>query len=203
MDRETALKQFEELKKYLGEMRLAAESWDEPWKALIAILMSARTRDEVTIVVAERLFKEYPSCKKLANAKPASVAKVIKPVNFYKAKAKNVVGCAKMLVEKYNGNPPHDIDELVELPGVGRKTANVFLAEMDYDAIGVDVHVGYISHYLGWTKHTDPYKVEMDLKQLFPKNKWRHINDTLVRFGKTYISRKKRNVLLDEIKKIS
>lgn len=202
MEQKRALRQFNELKKYLGTMRLAAEEWPEPWQALIAILMSARTRDEVTIVVAENLFDKYPRIEMLASAKVSDVEKVIRPVNFYHVKARKVIGCCKMLIDEHKGNPPLDIDQLVELPGVGRKTANVFLAEMGKDGLGIDTHVSYVSQYLGWTQNAAQYKIEEDLKALFPQSYWRHVNGVLVRFGKKHTSRKKKNELLDRIKKI-
>lgn len=180
-------------------MRLAVEKWDRPWKTLISTIMSARTRDEVTIQISNNLFKKYPSTEKLGNAKLKDVEKIIKPVNFYKTKSRNVINCAKVLTEKYKGKPPHDFDKLIELPGVGRKTANVFLSEMGKDAIGTDTHVLYISKKLGWTKSDKPKNVEEDLKNLFPKKYWSKINPILVRFGKTH-SRKKQDEILNKIK---
>ncbi|MFB6246852.1 MAG: endonuclease III [Candidatus Pacearchaeota archaeon] len=197
-----AIKQLKELEKKGGTMRLAAEEWKADYEILISTIMSARTRDEVTIPVAEKLFKKYPTPEKLARAKRESVEKAINPVNFYKNKAKNIHNCAKEIVEKYNGEIPHDFEKLIELPGVGRKTANVFLSELQDDAIAIDTHVWYISRYLAWTDKKDPEKVEKDLQELFPKNYWSKINPVLVRFGKKYTSRKEKDELLDEIKKI-
>ena len=93
-------------------------------------------------------------------------------------------------------------EELIKLPGVGRKTANVYLAELGEQTIGVDTHVNYMSNYLGWANSPKPEKVEESLKKIFPKNKLGDLNWILVQFGKTHISRKKRNKILDEIKKI-
>jgi len=197
-----ALKQLEELKKLSFPMRLAAEEWKEPWQTLITTILSARTRDEKTIPIANELFKRYPATKDLANAKLKEVQKIIRPINFYKTKSKNIVNCAKILVEKYDSKPPIDLDKLLELPGVGRKTANVFLSEMGKDAIGVDTHLAYISRKLGWTNSEDPKKIEEDLKKLFPKRYWKKINPILVRFGKTYTSRKKKDEILEKIKKL-
>jgi len=203
MERKRALKQFRALvKKDVKEMRLAAEEWKDDFQILISTIMSARTMDEVTIPVAAKLFKKYPSAKKLGAARISSVEKIIKPVNFYRNKSRNVVNCAKKLNKEYNGKVPHDIDKLIELPGVGRKTANVFLAECGVDAIGVDVHVKYCSRKLNWTNNKDPHKIEKDLENLFPKRYWRKLNRTLVRFGKTYTSRRKRDIILDEINMI-
>lgn len=192
------LKQLFELEKLGSSMRLAAEKWDRPWKTLISTILSARTRDEKTIPVAGDLFRKYTKIKDLANAKLKDVQKIIRPVNFYKTKSKNVINCAKILFDKYNGKPPHDFDKLLELPGVGRKTANVFLSEMGKDAIGTDTHVLYLSRKLGWTRQKQPEKVEEDLKKLFPKRYWSKINPILVRFGKSH-SRRKQDEILSKI----
>ncbi len=196
------INQLKELEKYSSQMRLAAEQWDQPWKTLIATLLSARTRDEVTIKVAELLFSKYKTPKELSETTLKEIQKTIKPINFYKNKSKNVLNCAKELSEKYNCTPPLDFDKLIELPGVGRKTANVFLSEYGFDATPIDTHVNYISNKLGWTKNNTQEKIEEDLRKLFPKEYWAKINPILVRFGKTYTSRKQKNELLEKIKLI-
>lgn len=196
-----AVKQLEELRISSSPMRLAAEEWDKPWKTLIATILSARTRDEKTIPVAQQLFKRYSTVSALANADIKEVQKTIRPINFYKTKSKNIKNCAKILDKKYNGKPPHDFEKLIELPGVGRKTANVFLSEMGKDAIGTDTHVLYITRKLGWTEKNKPKNVEEDLKRLFPRRYWSKINPILVRFGKSYTSRKKKDDILQQIKK--
>ncbi|MBS3071205.1 endonuclease III, partial [Candidatus Pacearchaeota archaeon] len=162
MDKKKALKQLRILEKKSSDMRLAAESWNNDFEILISTILSARTRDEVTIPTAEKLFKIYPNSKSLAKAKLSSVKKIIKPINFYNNKSKNIIACAKALNENYSGKIPMNIDELIKLPGVGRKTANVFLSELNHDALGVDTHVSYISQKLGWTKNKNPYKIEED-----------------------------------------
>lgn len=202
MNQKTAMKQLRLLSKKPKEMRLAAEEWKSPFQILISTILSARTRDEVTIPVAEKLFKTYGSAKKLGNAKLSEIQKTIRPVNFYRNKSKNIIACAKQLDEEHKGKIPLEIDELIKLPGVGRKTANVFLSEIEHDAIGVDTHVSYISQKLGWTKNQNPHKIEMDLKKLFPKKEWNKVNSTLVRFGKTHTSRKQKDKLLEEINRI-
>ncbi len=196
-------RQLKELERLGSEMRLAAEEWDKPWKVLISTIMSARTRDEVTIPTAEKLFLKYDSVEKLANANLNDIMEVIKPVNFYKNKSKNVLNCAKFLVEKYNGNPPLNIEKLIELPGVGRKTANVFLSEVGKPGLGVDVHVFRIARKIGWSSSAHPHKVEEDLKKLFPKKYWVKINPILIRFGKTYTKKKVLDELLNKIKEIN
>lgn len=183
-------------------MRLAAEEWDKDYKTLIAIMMSAQSRDEVTIIIANNFFKKFKNIKSIASAKESEILKSFKSLNYNKTKAKNVLNCSKILVNKYRGKVPKNFEELISLPGVGRKTANVYLAERGEPAIGVDTHLSYVSQYLGWSKNKNPDKIEMDLRQLFPRKKWRIVNRIVVRFGKSYISKKIKNKLLDEIKKI-
>lgn len=191
------------LEKQGGEpMRLAAEGWDAEWKTLVAIILSARTRDETTIEVCKKLFAKYGEARALAIAHAREVAEIIGRVNFYKNKTKNIIAAAKTLIDEFGGEVPHDIEKLVTIPGVGRKTANVFLAEYGADAIGVDTHVSYISQKLGWTAHQDPAKIEKDLEKLFPKDLWHIVNRTLVRFGKSHTSRKEKDGLLEEIKRV-
>jgi len=202
MDSETAIKQLNELSRGVKEMRLAAEDWKNDYEILVSTILSARTRDETTIPVAEKLFKRYQNATSLSNASLSDVEEIIRPVNFYKNKSKNIINCAKMIVSEYNGEIPHDIDKLIELPGIGRKTANVFLAEKGKNAIGVDTHLAYISQKLEWTKNKQPYKIEKDLKKLFPENLWQHLNSIVVRFGKTYTNRKEKDKLLSQINKI-
>ncbi|OHA17933.1 MAG: hypothetical protein A2664_01085 [Candidatus Taylorbacteria bacterium RIFCSPHIGHO2_01_FULL_46_22b] len=197
--RSRALRQMRMLKKLGTPVALAAEGWNAEWKILIAIIMSARTRDETTIKVGKKLFLTFPSLNKLACASISQVETIVRPVNFFHNKARSVILCARMLVSDFNAKIPSTLEELISLPGVGRKTANVFLAEQGRAAIGVDTHVAYISRTLHWTHHTDPKKVEQDLSALFPRKEWRNINTSCVRFGKTYLSRKKKDALLSSI----
>lgn len=202
MNQKTAIKQFSLLRKGVKDMRLAGERWPSKWQTLIAIILSARTRDEVTIPIAEKLFKKYNTIEKLSKVKSKDIELIIQSINFYKNKSKNVLNCAKKLIKDFNEEIPKTIEELIKLPGVGRKTANVFLSEYGKDAIGVDTHLSYISQKLGWTKNKHPYKIEKDLEKLFPKKLWREINSITVRFGKTYTSRVKKDMLLEKIRKL-
>lgn len=196
------LKQLNILRKRGSKLRLAADGWDKPWKTLIATILSARSRDDKTIVICNILFKKYSSLNKLAKSNLKDVQNIIRPINFYRNKSKSITNCAKMLVKEYKGNVPKDFDKLVKLPGVGRKTANVFLAVYGGSNIGVDTHVSYISQKLKWTKNKKPEKIEGDLERLFPKKYWRSINYVLVRFGRTYKRKKEKNKILEEIRKI-
>lgn len=198
----TAIKQLSLLRKKGSEMRLAAEQWDNHFQTLISIILSARTRDETTIKHAAILFKKYPDAKSLSKAKLNEIQKIVKPVNFYLNKSKNILNCSKVLAKQYNSDVPKELTELILLPGVGRKTANVFLTEIGECGLGVDTHVSYCSQKLGWTKNKNPHKIEEDLKKLFPKKQWNKVNSILVRFGKTHRSKKQKDKILEEIKRI-
>jgi len=188
MNSEKAIKQLKAIERLVGEFgeepRLAAEGWDENWKTLIAIILSAQSRDTKTVAVCEDLFGKYGLVEDLAVASLGEIEEVIGSVNFYKTKARNVKSAAEIIVD--DGFIGENVEELIRLPGVGRKTANVYLvAVRNADAIGVDTHVGRIAFKLGWTKNEEPYKVERDLMELFPKEYWNSINWILVRFGQT------------------
>ncbi|MAG01833.1 endonuclease III [Candidatus Pacearchaeota archaeon] len=202
MNQKKALKQFHEIEKLKGDMRLAAEEWDSKFQTLIAVILSARSLDETTIRVCENMFKKYPNAKSISKLSVEEVENLVRKINFYRNKAKRVLNCSKVLNENYRGDPPMDFGKLIELPGVGGKTANVFLSEYGGDAIGVDTHVSYISQYLKWTKNNKPERIEEDLKKLFPKRHWRRLNPTLVKFGKKYTSRREKNEVLNGVKKI-
>jgi endonuclease-3 len=202
INQKKAIRQLKAIEKLAENRRLAADGWDEDWKILIATLMSARTTDKITIPIAERLFKRYKSIKRLSNARLNDVASLIKGVNFYKTKARNVSSLAKILVKEYDGKVPHDFEKLIELPGVGRKTANVFLAEKGFERIGIDTHCQWIAQQMGWTKLDKQHEIETDLERLFPKEYWGKINWILVRFGQTYPSRRKKREILERIKRI-
>jgi len=202
MSQKRAIKQLNEIEKLAEEKRLAADGWDEDWKILIATLMSAKTTDKITIPIAERLFRKYKTIRSLADARLGEAEGIIRGVNFYKTKARNILELAKILVKDYHSGVPHDFSKLIELPGVGRKTANVFLAEKGFNRIGADTHVTWLANQLGWTKHNNQEKIEKDLMKLFPKRYWGKINWILVRFGQTYPSRAKKRGILKKIKQI-
>ena len=199
MDTKIALSQFRKIEKLKGNMRLAAENWSTKYQTLISTILSARSLDETTIKVCKNMFKNYPDAKSLSKLNEKKVQNIIRKINFYKNKSKSILNCSKLLFEKYKGEPPMNYEKLIELPGVGPKTANVFLSEYGKDAIAVDTHVSYISQYLGWTKSKRSEIIEKDLEKLFLKKYWRNLNPVLVKFGKKYRSKKEKNLLLDKI----
>lgn len=199
--RKTALKQLKFLEKKSNHMQLAAENWENDWQRIVAIMLSARTRDETTIKVCKKIFERYKNFGDFEKIRLNEIKKLINSVNFPNNKSKNLFLMNKILLRDFDGKIPNEFEKLVVLPGVGRKTANVFLAEKGKDNLGVDTHVSYISQYMGWANSKKPEIIEKELKQLFPKSKWGQVNRTLVRFGKTYISKKKKNEILDYAKK--
>ncbi len=176
--------------------RLAAEGWQHDWQMLIATIMSAQSRDETTIPIAEILFKRYPSLKKLACARYEDVFEIIKSINYNRTKAHNVIGAARYLVEKHGGKIPKKIEELVEIPGVGRKTANLVLSEVHkLDSICVDTHVHRLSNVLGFVKTKTPEQTEYELMKVAPKKYWSRINRIFVLWGKEIQGNDKRKLL--------
>ena len=155
-----------------------------PFSILIGTILSARTKDESTTKVVKILFSKYKNAKDLANAKLNDVEKIIKPIGFYHVKSKRIIEVAKIIDKKYKGKVPEDLDSLVQLPGVGRKTANcVLVYAFEKPAIPVDIHVHRISNRLGLVQTKTPEETELKLMEKIPKKFWIEINDTFVMYG--------------------
>ena len=155
-----------------------------PFSILIGTILSARTKDENTTKVVKILFSKYKDAKSLANARVKDVEKIIKSIGFYHVKSKRIIEVAKIIDSKYKGEVPDNLDELVELPGVGRKTANcVLVYAFEKPAIPVDIHVHRISNRLGLVKTKNPEDTEQELMKKIPKKYWLEINDTFVMYG--------------------
>jgi endonuclease-3 len=156
----------------------------DAWAVLVSTIISLRTKDEVTLVASERLLGKAPRPAALAAMKEAAIAKLIYPAGFYRNKAASLKKIAAILLEQYGGNVPSSMDELLALPGVGRKTANLVLNEAcDIDAICVDIHVHRISNRCGWLSSKTPEETEMILREILPKKYWKRINYLLVLYG--------------------
>jgi endonuclease-3 len=165
--------------------RLAGEGWPHVWQTLIATIMSAQTRDETTIPVAEELFRVYPELNSLSKAKYEDVRKIISRLNYCNTKAKHIIETAQLLIEKYHEKVPDTIDELITLPGVGRKTANLIITEcFNKDGICVDTHVHRISNVLGFVRTKSPSDTELALMEVVPKKFWSQVNRIFVLWGK-------------------
>ncbi len=180
------------------EKRLAAEEWRYDWQTLIATLMSAQSRDETTIPIAEKLFSKYPTLKKLADAKYEDVLQIFRSLNYNRTKAKHVIEAAKFILEHYHGKVPEDVEKLIKIPGVGRKTANVVRSEVHNSAaIGVDTHVHRISNVLGLVKTKTPHQTEIELIKIIPKKYLSKVNRIFVLWGKHVAGRDKQKFLRD------
>lgn len=156
------------------------------WQLLIATILSAQCTDARVNIVTKDLFVKYDSMKKFADADVKELEQDIYATGFYKNKAKNIIGCTKMILEKYGGEVPRDIGELTSLPGVGRKTANVIRGNIYHEpSIVVDTHVKRISKKLGFTKETDPVKIEYELMKVLPKDHWILYNIHIITLGRT------------------
>jgi endonuclease-3 len=165
---------------------VCALSHEDPYQLLVATILSAQCTDERVNMVTPALFQRYPTPEKLARSSQADVEKIIKSTGFFRAKAKSLRGMAAALVDLHKGQMPRTMDELTQLPGVGRKTANVLLGTAFGIATGVvvDTHVKRISYLLGLTKHTNPEKIEQDLMALLPEREWVNFAHRLIHHGR-------------------
>jgi endonuclease-3 len=162
-----------------------ALAYDNAFRLLVVTVLSAQTTDENVNKVAPVLFEHYPKPADLADANPEDVERIVYSTGFFRQKTKSIIRLAQGVEEMFGGEVPADLDELVKLPGVGRKTASVVLAEVwDVPAIAVDTHVRRVTRRLGLTIESDPVKIEKDLKSLFPADKWSGISMRVIQFGR-------------------
>ncbi|KHO47363.1 MAG: endonuclease III [archaeon GW2011_AR5] len=161
-------------------------NFSNPLELLVAAIMSAQARDAVVNATTPNLFKKYRTAKDYANADFSELSNDINAVNFPVPKAKNIIAACKILVEKHGGKVPASMEELIELPGVGRKTANAIMQNAfgRTEGVVVDTHVIRVSYRLGWTKQTNPEKIERELMQLFPKKEWKKLPHLLKDHGR-------------------
>lgn len=166
----------------LRELRESEQG--DPFAILIGTILSARTKDENTARVVKSLFTRYKNAKELSLAKIKDVEKIIHSIGFYHVKAKRIIDVAKIIHSQYGGQVPQNMESLINLPGVGRKTANcVLVYAFDQPAIPVDIHVHRISNRLGLVETKTPEQTEEVLMQKIPKKFWLQINDTFVMYG--------------------
>lgn len=176
---------FELLKKDIPNSKIALD-FSNPLELLIATILSAQCTDDRVNIVTKTLFKKYTSAKDFATVKIGELEQDIRSTGFYHNKAKNIQNTCKLLIEKYHGEVPSTMEELLELHGVARKTANIVLhhAFGIIEGIAVDTHVKRVSFRLGLTKNTDPEKIEQDLMKVVPKKLWVKVNDLLIWHGR-------------------
>lgn len=159
---------------------------ETPWQLLVAVILSAQCTDARVNIVTKDLFQKYPSLEAFANADLKELEQDIHSTGFYHNKAKNIISCARTLVEKYDGEVPRELEELTALAGVGRKTANVIRGNIYHEpSVVVDTHVKRISKKLGFTKEDDPVKIEYDLMKVLPKDHWILYNIQIITLGRS------------------
>ena len=165
------------------------------FELLCATVLSAQTTDVAVNKITPALFAKYPDAPAMAKAKPEAVEALINRIGMFRQKSKNLVGLANALVEKHGGEVPRKMEDLVELPGVGRKTANVVLGVMWNipEGVVVDTHVSRISQRLGWTSSKEPAKIEQDLVKLLPKKEWDPASHVLIFHGRRICFARKPN----------
>ncbi len=191
--KELAVKLLSEVEKLFPEATTELANWKNDFQFLVAVILSAQTTDIQVNKVTVELFRKYPSADKLSNAKIEDLEYTLRGINYFKIKAKNIKGTAKILVEQYTGQPPKSLKKLIELPGVGYKTANVFLNERyrANEGIAVDTHVLRVAKAYGLTQNSDPTKVAYDLEKLYPRKDWYKVNSVFVLYGRYILKARK------------
>lgn len=159
---------------------------DTPWQLLIAVIMSAQCTDARVNLVTKDLFRKYDTLEKFAEAEIEELERDIHSIGFYHNKARNIILCARKLVEEFGGEVPESLEDLISLPGVGRKTANVIRGNIYHEpSVVVDTHVKRISRRLNLTKEEDPVKIEYDLMKALPKEHWILYNIQIITLGRS------------------
>ena len=191
---EKILEVLKRLKKEYPEPKTAL-SYRSPFELLVATMLSAQTTDAHVNKVTETLFRKYNAVKDYASVPLGELEKDVSSINFYRTKAKNIKNCAAIIVEKYGSRVPKTMEELVELPGVARKTANIILSNAFgiNEGIAVDTHVKRVAYRLGLTENEDPVKIERDLMAITPKRDWGNISHLLIFHGRKICQAKKPN----------
>ncbi|HET9096256.1 MAG TPA: endonuclease III [Candidatus Baltobacteraceae bacterium] len=182
--KDVAGKQLEILERTYPHAETALE-YSNPFELIIAVILSAQCTDARVNMTTPALFKKYPTAEKLAKAKQEDVERIIKSCGFFRTKARNIINCARELVEKHGGRVPREREQLEALAGVGRKTAGVVMSvAFEEAAIAVDTHVFRVAHRLGLTLGKTPRDVENDLEAIVPRPKWRHAHHWLILHGR-------------------
>lgn len=183
--------------------KLQAEEHGDPFKILIGTILSSRTRDENTTRVIKILFKRFKNAKELAEGNLEEIKLIIHSIGFYNVKAKRIKEVSQLIVKRFNGQVPNCIEKLLELPGVGRKTANcVLVYGFNKPAIPVDIHVHRISNRLGLVNTKNPEKTEIELSKTINRKYWLKLNNTFVMYGQNICLPIKPNCKLCRLKKM-
>lgn len=190
-ERERALEIIRRLKKLYPNAKIAL-NFNNAFELLIATILSAQATDKKVNEITPMLFKRFPDAKSLASASKEEVEEIIKPLGFYRQKADYIINASKIIVEKFRGQVPDTMEELITLPGVARKTANIVLGNAFGKVVGiaVDTHVKRLSNRLGFSEKNDPDKIEKDLMDLVPKEHWFDLNYLLIEHGRNICTAK-------------
>jgi endonuclease-3 len=181
---EAKLKNSDNLVRLTALKELQMEEDNDPFKILIGTILSARSRDENTSKIVHTLFQKYKNARELANADLNDIKSIIHSIGFYNTKAERIKQVSKIIVEKFHGIVPNEVEDLLGLPGVGRKTANcVLVYAFNKPAIPVDIHVHRISNRIGIVKTQNPKKTEEELIKIIDRKYWLILNNTFVRYG--------------------
>lgn len=177
--------------------------YKDPWQLLVAVILSAQCTDARVNEITPRLFSLWPGPEQLAAASQEELERVIHSAGFFRNKAKNLRACAKIIHERYANQPPRSLEDLIKLPGVARKTANVvlFAGYGINEGFAVDTHVKRITYRLGLTGSTDPVKIEKDLMEIFPQQEWGNLNHRFVWFGRDVCQARRPNCAECELEK--
>jgi endonuclease-3 len=179
-----ARKMYRVLSKNYPNVRCELD-FNNPFQLLVATVLSAQCTDKRVNQTTPELFKKYKSIKKMAAADQQDIERLIKSTGFFRAKAKNIKGLSQKIMVNFGGEVPDKLEQLITLPGVGRKTANVVLGHaFDTPGITVDTHFGRLSRRFGWTKETDPVKVEFAVAELIPEKEWTNLSQRMIWHGR-------------------
>ena len=159
--------------------------YNSAFQLLVATVLSAQCTDKRVNQTTPALFKKYPNPKKMAKADLKDIQRLVKSTGFFRAKAKNIKGLSNKIMEEFDGDVPSNLDDLISLPGVGRKTANVVLGHaFGIPGITVDTHFGRLSRRFGWSKQSDPVKVEFEVGELIPEKEWTNLSQRMIWHGR-------------------
>ncbi|MFZ2303390.1 MAG: endonuclease III [Minisyncoccia bacterium] len=188
MDHKKSLKKIMRILTRLFPAPACALNYKKPFELLVAVILSAQCTDKRVNEVTNQLFKKYKKLDDYIKAKPSDFEKDIYSTGFYRAKARNILAAAKAIKKDFSGKVPKTMGEMITIPGVGRKTANVVLGELygTAEGIAVDTHVIRLSRLLGLTKHKDAVKIERDLMKIIPKKDWVRFSHMLILYGREY-----------------
>lgn len=191
--KELATKLLVEAEKLFPDASTELKNWKTPFQFLLCIVLSAQTTDKQVNKVTKKLFQKYPDAESLSQANLKDVEDTLGGINYFKTKSRRIIEISKILSKQYGGEPPRDLKKLQKLPGVGYKTANVFLNDLykENQGIAVDTHVMRVALRYGLSKGSDPTQIAHDLERLYPVQDWHKVNSVFVLYGRYILKARK------------